>query len=190
MTFKSHSIYVVVALCSVGGRCFLSADEPCKSGLQTGQRPGPYSAVQATGPQRGQSCCYICETADKPAAVIFARSLSDSLGKLVHEIDRALPQFKASGLRAWVTFLSDDQPTLDAKVVKWSQDHAIRNVPLGVFEEASGPPSYRLAEDADVTVLLFVRQQVVLNFAFRTGELTEARIAGILKGLPQITTKK
>jgi hypothetical protein len=180
-----------VSLLAVLGATFgFAADDACCSGLQPGQRPGPYAAVQATGPQRGQSSCYICETADKPAVVVFARSLSDPLARLTFQLDKALADHKTDGLRAWVTFLHDDQPSFDAKVLKWSQDHAIRSVPLGIFEDAAGPPSYRLSGDADVTVLLFVKQQVAANFAFRAGELNDERVGDVIKALPRILGQK
>jgi hypothetical protein len=163
-----------------------SAEEPCTSGLKPGQRPGPYTALVATGPERGQLHCYICETGDRPGVIVFARELSDALGKLVARLDQAVAEHKKAELRAWVTFLADDQPALDPKVVRWGQQHAIRNVPLAVFEDAGGPPSYRLAKDADVTVLLFVKQKVVANFAFRAGDLTEGRADEVVKNLPRI----
>src|SRR4051812_11484089 len=52
------------------------------SGPKVGQRPMPYAFVLATGPNRGTAFCYICDTGDKPAAIVFARSLTDPLGKL------------------------------------------------------------------------------------------------------------
>jgi hypothetical protein len=58
---------------------------------------------------------------------------------------------------------------------------------VGVFEDVEGPPSYRLHRDADVTVLLSVKQKVVVNHAFRAGELTDAKIAEIVKAIPKIT---
>ncbi|HZT81971.1 MAG TPA: hypothetical protein VFA26_17225 [Gemmataceae bacterium] len=167
-----------------------AAEGPCVSGLRAGQRPGPYSFHVATGPQRGQLTCYVCETADRPCAIVFARELSAPLGQLVAGLDKALADHKAAELRAWVTFLSDDQPALDPKVVRWGQQHGIRTVPLGVFEDAGGPPSYRLARDADVTVLLCVKQKVVANFAFRSGELSAERVAEVLKALPRVVAKK
>jgi hypothetical protein len=183
-------LLLLCALCALGGETPVRASEPCRSGLEPGQRPGPYSAVVATGPQRGQSYCYICETAERPAVVVFARSLGDPLGKLVARLDKAVADHKAADLRAWVTFLSDDQPALDPKVEKWGQKHAIRTIPLAVFEDAAGPPSYRLAKEADVNVLLFVKQKVVANFAFRAGELTDDRIAEVMKALPAVVGKK
>ena len=190
MRSPHRAVSACAFLAFLGSVLNLAAGDACHSGLQPGQRPGPYAAVQATGPQRGQSSCYICETADKPAIVVFARSLTDPLAKLTLQIDKAVADHKSAGLRAWVTFLNDDQPSFDAKVVKWSQEHAIRRVPLGVFEDAGGPPSYRLAREADVTVLLFVKQQVVANFAFRAGELNDERIGEIMKALPGIVGKK
>ena len=58
-----------------------------------------------------------------------------------------------------------------------------------VFEDVGGPPSYKLARDADVTVLLYVKQKVVANFAFREGELTGARIDEVLKAVPELVKK-
>ena len=167
-----------------------AADEPCKSGLQPSQRPGPYSALVAVGPQRGQQHCFICETADRPVVIVFARNLSDPLGKLVSRIDKSLAENKAAELRGWVTFLAEDQTALDPKVVQWSQKHAIRSVPLAIFEDTVGPPTYLLANEADVTVLLSVKQKVVANFAFRAGELNDTAIETILKTVPKIATAK
>jgi hypothetical protein len=179
-----------VSLCSlcVVGESF--SEEPCTSGPQPGQRCGPYAALIATGPQRGQSFCYICETGDKPAVVIFAHTLTDSLGKLVVGLDKAVADHQKTELRVWVTFLSDNQLEMDPKVAKWSQQYAIRSVPLGIFEDALGPPSYRLSKDADVTVLMFVKQKVVANFAFRPGELNDDKIKEVMNALPRIISEK
>jgi hypothetical protein len=159
------------------------------SGLRPGQRPGPYSSLVSVGPERGQSHCFICETADRPAVIVFARGLSDPLGKLVRGLDKALADHKDAELRAWVTFLSDDQTALDPQVVEWSKKQSVRRVPLAIFEDLVGPPSYLLNREADVTVLLAAKQKVVKNFAFRKGELNDDRISDILKAVPQITKK-
>src|SRR5438874_1590629 len=112
---------------------FARADGPLRSGPQINQRPGPYSSLVCVGSQRGTQHCFICETADKPAVIIFARNLTEPLGKLVHGLDKALTKNNDADLRTWVTFLADDQPSMDAKVVAWGKQHATGNVPLGVF---------------------------------------------------------
>ena len=65
-----------------------------------------------------------------------------------------------------------------------------RPCPVGAFEDADGPPSYKLHKDADVTVMLFTKQKVVANFAFRAGELTDKRIDEIVKAVPRLFEKK
>jgi hypothetical protein len=142
--------------------------------------------VVSTGPERGRSHCYICATEERPAVILFARTLSEPLGKLAAQLERALAEQQKAELRGWVTFLNADQAAFDPKVVAWGQKHALRNLPLAIFEDPLGPPSYRLAAEADVTILLFVRQRVVANFAFRPGELNDKSIAEVLKALPRI----
>jgi hypothetical protein len=62
-------------------------------------------------------------------------------------------------------------------------------MPLGIFDDEVGPPSYRLNRDAQATVLLFVKQKVVANFAFRAGEITEAKIAEVARALDLLKVK-
>ena len=60
---------------------------------------------------------------------------------------------------------------------------------LASAEEPGSPPSREKAKiirDAEVTVLLSVKQKVVRSFAFRAGELNEAKIAEVLKGVDEI----
>jgi hypothetical protein len=168
----------------------LVAAEPPRPGLKPEQRPGPYSSLVAVGPQRGRQHCFICETADRPAVIVFARSLTEPLGKLVKGLDAAVVAHKKAELRAWVTFLAEDQPALDPQVVQWGKEHAIGNVPLAVFADTVGPPTYLLAPDADVTVLLFVKQKVVANFAFRAGALNDAAISEVLRTVPRLLEDK
>jgi hypothetical protein len=168
----------------------MAADEPCKSGLHENQRPGPYTSLVSIGPERGQQHCFICESANRPLVIVFARQLSDPLGKLVGKLNKALTEHKAAELRAWVTFLTEDQVSLDPKVVQWGKKHATGTVPLGVFEDPVGPPTYLLARDADVTVLLSVQQKVVANFAFRAGELNDDAIGEIVRAISKIVNAK
>jgi tetratricopeptide (TPR) repeat protein len=160
--------------------------QPFRSGLPLGGQPGPYAMIVVTGPQRGKSHCFICETADKPAVIIFARKPHDTLAKLASGVNKAIVTHKDVELRSWLTFLHEDQASIDDQIVQWSQRHALTNLPLAVFEDVGGPPSYRLNQDAEVTVLLMVKQRVVGNFAFRQGELNEVRVEEILKAVEKL----
>jgi hypothetical protein len=160
------------------------ADEPLASGPEVGRRPMPYAFVLATGPDRGTAHCYVCDTADKPAAVVFARSLSDPLGKLAARLDQAAADAVVPEFRGWLTLLTaGPQPDAEDRLAAWGRKHAVRQLPLGVFDDEVGPPAYRLSKQADVTVVLFVRRQTVATFAFKPGELTGERVEDVMKAL-------
>lgn len=168
----------------------LRAEDPCVSGVPVGKRPGPYSFLVATGPQRGQQTCYICEQheGNKPAAVVFARTTTDHLGKLLSKLEAAGATQKNSGYKVWMTQLAATAD-LDA-LAKWAQKQGLKNVPVGAFEDTDGPPAYTLHKEADVTVILFTKQKVVANFAFRAGELNDKAIDEIMKAVPLVFEKK
>lgn len=172
--------YVLLAL--IASPAF--AADPCVSGVPVGKRPGPYSFLVATGPERGQPTCFICAQEDKPSAVVFARTLSDPLGKLLARLDREAMTRKGTGFKAWMTHLTSNAD-LDA-LAKWSQAQGLSALSVGAVEDGDGPPAYTLAADADVTVLLFVKQKVVANFAFRAHELTDAKVADVAAALPRL----
>lgn len=160
--------------------------DPCRSGLNPGQRPGPYAFLVATGPNRGKAHCFICEAENRPMVIVFARRLDDQTGKLLRQLDQAVVQHRQAELRAWATFLSDDEPTLRPQLTEWARKHGLTSLSVGIFEDLDGPPTYRLSREADVTVLLAVRQKVVENFAYRVGELDDAQIQRILAAVPGI----
>lgn len=165
----------------------LLAADPCVSGTPVGKRPGPYSFLVATGPEKGKQTCYICEQGNKPTAVVFARKLSDPLGKLLAGLDAETTTRKDSGFKAWMTQLTTTAD-LD-KLSDWSKKQGLKSVVVGGFEDADGPPAYKLHADADVTVLLFVKEKVVANYAFRVGELTDDTVKDVLKSVPKLFEK-
>lgn len=166
-----------------------AAAEPCVSGTPVGQRPGPYSFLVASGPQRGQQTCYICETEDRPAVIVFARQLADPLKQLLVKIDGSVTAQPKDSMRAWATVLGEKVVTLDG-LAKWSKEAGLKNLPVGVFDDPEGPPSYKLAQEADVTVLLFVKKKVVANFAFRAGELNDDGIKQVMSSVPKLIEAK
>jgi hypothetical protein len=165
-----------------------SAD-PGASGLQIGMKPGPYSFLVATGAQRGQQTCFVCETAEKPAVVVFTRKLGDPLAKLLSKCDEFLGKQPNDSVRCWMTLLGEKTATLD-ELAKWSKQAGLKNVPVGVFDDPAGPPSYRLADNAEVTVLLWVNRKVIANFTFRAGELNDDAVKKIAETMPKLIEKK
>jgi hypothetical protein len=156
--------------------------DPCVSGVPIGKRPGPYSFLVATGTERGKQTCFICEQADKPAVVVFARTLTPELGKLLTSIDAEIPKRKDAGFKAWMTLLSE-KADLD-QLAKWVQKEGVKELPVGVFEDVDGPPAYKLNSEASVTILIFTKEKVVANFAFRANEFDEQAIKKVCDQIP------
>jgi hypothetical protein len=94
-------------------------------------------------------------------------------------------------LKGFVVRLTDTDS--EAEVVKalrdLAADRGIGNVPLTLMENPAGPPSYQIAEDAEVTVLLWRQAELEAKHAFGPGELDEAGIARVLADLPKILDK-
>src|SRR5262245_60984910 len=67
----SMRLFLSLACLAAAGPVF--AADPLAPGLAAGQRPGPYSSLVSVGSQRGQMHCFICETKDSPAVIVFAR---------------------------------------------------------------------------------------------------------------------
>jgi hypothetical protein len=167
----------------------IAAKDPCVSGPQLGQRPGPYSFLVATGPERGQPTCYVCETAEKPGIIVFARSVSDPLTKILQAADEAVALRPKDAMRAWMTVLGEKTIGLD-ELGRWATQAGLKSVPVGVFDDPVGPPSYKLADDADVTVLVFENRKVLANFAFRKGELDDAAVRKVAAEIAHLGGKK
>jgi hypothetical protein len=107
---------------------------------------------------------------------------------LVKKIDAATVKNQKCDLRSWAIFLSD-QEGLDKKLKNFAENDKIKKTALAI-DNPAGPPSYKIAKDADVTVLLYVRKRVRANFAFKKGQLTEQEINKIVADLPKILPEK
>lgn len=154
------------------------------SGVPVGARPGPYSFLVATGPERGKQQCFVCAQDKKPTAVVFTRRLTPAAGRLFARLDAVAAAKADVGLKVWLTHLADTAD-LD-EVAAWARSHAVKVSPAGVYEDRDGPPAYRIAPAADVTVIVFTDRKVTASFTFRDGELTDARIPAVVAAVEKL----
>jgi hypothetical protein len=124
--------------------------------------------------------------------VVFAREISDPLTSLVKKIDEATAQNSSCNMKSFVVFLSDDEKLKD-KLKDVAQKQKIDKCILTI-DNPSGPPGYNITKDADVTVVLYTKKNVKVNYAFKKGELKPADVdkivADVVKILPEKTEKK
>jgi hypothetical protein len=161
-----------------------------QSGPAIGERPKPFSVIGVTGPQRGQTHCYVCEAEDRPVVIVFARAASVPVGNLVKKLDDALFEHQAASLRSWAVFLAESRGSMEPKIEQLARQHSISSMPLTLVEGRDGPPAYRIHRDAEVTVLLAVKQKLVARHAFKPNELTDAKIAEVMSSLSKIVSTK
>ena len=92
-------------------------------------------------------------------------------------------------MRGWMTVLGEKTVGLD-DLGRWATQAGLKSIPVGVFDDPVGPPSYKLAGDADVTIVVFENRKVLANFAFRKGELDAAGIKKVADELARLGGKK
>jgi hypothetical protein len=126
-------------------------------------------------------------------ALIFAREVSDPLISLVKAIDGHLercdvvlrPGRERPGVH--VVFCSDD-PGLKERLDKLIAKEGIRHVVFSISKNSSqGPPRYRVAREAELTVVLYAGlNRVVANYALDSVDLTADLRGEILKSVRTI----
>ncbi len=120
---------------------------------------------------------------------VFARTFTDDLASLVKQIDETVTAHQDQKLSAFVVFLTDDSDATEPQIKQLADSSGIGQTPLTMFESISGPPAYKIAQDADVTVMLWRNKRVRNNFAFREGELNADHIKEIVAQAKSLATE-
>lgn len=84
----------------------------------------------------------------------------------------------------FVVIMSDDDK-LEEQLKAMAEKEKLKKVVLCI-DNPNGPPKYKIAKDADVTVLLYKKQTVEKNFAFEKGKMTEKDVEEIVKSVTTI----
>lgn len=163
---------------------------PVKSGPQVDERlAGPFHPLNVNGPSAGEKNCLYCANGTNPVAMIFAREPSPELTKLIKKIDEATVKNSGADMGSFVVFCSRAEG-LDKKLQTLAKETGLKQCILSIDDNPDGPKGYKVAREADVTVVLYVEHTTKANFAFRKGELKDADIEKVLAALPTILPKK
>ena len=158
-----------------------------KSGLQIGDYADAFDVKDCSSAQtRGKTLCYRWVYGGRPVVAVFTRSLDDNVVSLAKELQTKLFENSNKQLRAFVVVLSDKPKKEEDKLSELAQKNRLRTLPLTVFKDAKGPPDYKIAANAEVTVLMWTGLQVQANHAFAAGELNAASIKKVIASLSTI----
>jgi hypothetical protein len=116
----------------------------------------------------------------------FAREINAPLTSLVKAVDKAVAENKEAKLASFVVFLTDKSGELEPKVAELAKKENIANVPLTIVESIAGPEKYKVAKDAEVTVILYAKGEAKANFAFKKGELSEEKVKVVAAAVSKI----
>jgi len=114
------------------------------------------------------------------------------LTSLVKKIDQRLAAAGKTSQHpgAYVIF-ENNVNGLDQRLRDLAANAAIKHVPLCI---GPAPKNYEVSPEADLTVVIYRlgnkrREPVLANFAFRKGELNEAKADAIVKALSDVLPK-
>jgi hypothetical protein len=111
------------------------------------------------------------------------------LTSLVKKIDEATAKHLDDEMGSFVVVCTEDQEAVAKKLKDFARKEKVRHTVLTVYD-AAGPEEYKLAKEADVTVLLYVDKEVKVNYAFRKGEMTDKDVETVLAAIPKILPAK
>jgi hypothetical protein len=117
---------------------------------------------------------------------IVARKITDNLTSLVKQIDEKVVASGDEKMAGFLVLLTDDPDAAEAQLKGLAEKHKIEKTPLTVYDGIAGPECYKIAEKADVTVMMWVDGKVKVNRAFEKGKLDKAAVAKIVKETAKI----
>jgi hypothetical protein len=120
---------------------------------------------------------------------VFAREITDNLTSLVKQIDEKVGAHKDEKMAAFVVLLTDDPDAIEPQLKKLAEKQKIENTPLTLFDGVAGPPDYKIAEEAEVTVMMWVGLNVKVNRAYAKDKFDKKAIEQILKDTAEILEK-
>jgi hypothetical protein len=183
---KTYTLLAALALVVLVGGIYAEKNAAVKSGPQVDDKvPGPFTPLNVTGKSAGEKHCLFCDNGDNPVAMIFARGVTPEVTTLLKKIDAATVKNKGCDMGSFVVFCSDEEG-LDKKLKELAETEKLTKLVLSI-DNPTGPEKYKVAKDAEVTVVLYTKRMVKVNYAFTKGQLNDKAIATIVSDITKIT---
>ncbi|MFM8707712.1 MAG: hypothetical protein ACKOHK_06425 [Planctomycetia bacterium] len=163
------------------------------SGQQVGESVGAMTVTKVTGNALdgvpdGKTLCYRCKMGSRPVVMVFARTADDKLAKLLKKLDEEIEEHASAKLTGFVNMLGGDAESLKKDAAEFVKLHGIERIAFVVPEEsANGPADYKIAPDADLTIVCFKGDKVQANHAMAKGQLSDEKIDAIVEAACAMT---
>jgi hypothetical protein len=181
----SNLVALGLAVALFAGVTLAEEKTSLRSGPQVGEElPGAFHPLNINGAKAGDKFCLYCANGDAPVAMVFARTPSKELEALVKKLDATCEKNKDAKMGSFVVFCND-ATDLEDKLKKMAKDADLKKVVLAI-DNPAGPDKYKVAKDADITVVLYVNRTAKANYTFEKGKLTDKDIETIIKDTSKI----
>ena len=108
--------------------------------------------------------------------------MDDNLASLVKQIDKIVAANSKQKMASVVNFLGEETDDVISDAKKFGKKHKVKNVALVVPRPSfNGPPSFKVNELAELTVMFYKGRRIVGNHAVAAGKLDEKKIKEIVK---------
>lgn len=181
----SHFAALGLAVALFAGNA-VAEDKKVKSGPQVGEElAGPFHPLNVNGSAAGKKFCLYCSNGGNPVAMVFAREATPEVAKLARKLDAACAKNSSAKMGSFFVFCSSEEG-LEAKLKKMAKSADLKKVVLAI-DNPAGPKGYKVAKDADVTVVLYVDRTAKANFTFAKGaKITDKDIDAIVAATSKI----
>ena len=176
----------VMAVALVCGMAVVASAE-MTSGPQVGDSVGAFTVTKVAGNPDdgfpvGRSGCYRCKTGSKPVVMVFARTGDEKLAKLLKKIEEEVEEHQDEKLMSFVNMIGADAESLKKATEEFAAKHGITRIAFVVPEDAKdGPADFKIAPDADVTVVCYKGGEVKANHAFAKGGLSDEKVDAVVE---------
>jgi hypothetical protein len=157
-----------------------------KSGPQIGEnaRPKPFFPLNLNGPTPDKKECLVCRNGNNPVAMVFAREPSEQLTSLISKLDAETVKNAGKKMGSFAIFCNDSEG-LAGKLKDLAKSQKLEKFVLAI-DNPTGPEPYKIAKDADVTVVLYNKSKVIANYTFKKGELKSGDVERIVAEVSKI----
>ncbi len=164
-----------------------TASAEVTSGYQVGESVGAMTVTKVTGNPLdgvpdGKTLCYRCKMGSRPVVMVFTRTADEKLAKLLKKLDEEIEEHASAKLTGFVNMLGTEPESLKKDAAEFVKLNGLERIAFVVPEDsANGPADYKIAPDADLTVVCFKGGKVIANHALAKGQLSEDKIDAIVE---------
>jgi len=169
-----------------------TASAEVTSGPKVGDMVGAFTVTKVTGNPDdgvadGKTLCYRCKMGQRPVVMVFARSADESFAKFLKKLEGELEEHADQKLTAFVNMIGTDAESLKKAAAEFVEKHDIKRVAFVVPEDIQhGPPEFKIAPDAEITVVCYKGGTVKANHAFAKGPLSDEKITALVEASCQL----